>query len=180
MPPHCDTMDGPVVSAARDALASGQVERVLPFVHVDGEAEIRAAFDEAMAVRGQGPQAAKLADRWFFENVVRVHRAGEGAPYAGLKPAGLSEGPVIGVAERALETGAPDELITVLSDFVAAEVKERLDHVMELKAKADRGLTEARAYVEAMLGLQVWSHKVYLATAASAHGTAADHEHHEH
>jgi len=58
MPPHCDTLDGPVVNAARDALASGEVDRVLPYVHADGEAEIRAAFDQAVAVRSQSPGAS--------------------------------------------------------------------------------------------------------------------------
>ena len=84
---------------------------------------------------------------------------------------------MIPIAERALETGSPDELITALNEVVATEVKHRLDHVLELKASADRGLTEAREYVEAMLGLQVWSHKVYLATVASAHGDADHHGH---
>jgi tetratricopeptide (TPR) repeat protein len=37
--------------------------------------------------------------------VVRIHRAGEGAPYTGLKPAGLSEGPIIPIAEKAIEIG---------------------------------------------------------------------------
>lgn len=68
----------------------------------------------------------------------------------------------------------------MLSDFVATEVEHRLDHVMDLKARSDRGLADARAYVEAMLGLQVWSHELYLATTATAHGDAAGHEHHEH
>src|SRR3546814_19253432 len=95
-----------------------------------------------MAVRDQSPEAAQLADRWFFENVVRVHRAGEGAPYTGLKPAGLSEGPVIPVAERALETGPGDELIGVLNDVVAEQVKHRLEVAMERKTHADDGVAE--------------------------------------
>ena len=32
MPPHCDSMDGPVVKAAMKALESGDVRAVLPFV----------------------------------------------------------------------------------------------------------------------------------------------------
>jgi hypothetical protein len=162
-------LDGPVVVAARQALTSGEVELVLPYVPVEGEAEVTAAFEQTMATRGQSPGVAELADRWFFENVVRVHRAGEGAPYTGLKPAGLDVGPVIPVAERALESGSPDELIAVLSDVVAEQVKHRLDHAMQLKSHADAGVAEAREYVEAMLGLQVWSHKLYLAALASAH-----------
>lgn len=176
MPPHCDSLDGPVVVAARGALEEGRVELVLPFVRADREAEVKAIFDQTMAIRGTSPAVTEVADRWFFENMVRIHRAGEGAPYAGLKPAGLSVGPVIPVAERALETGSPDELIAVLYDIVAEQVKHRLDHAMQLKTHADTGVAEAREYVEAMLGLQVWSHKLYLAALASAHG---DEHHHE-
>jgi hypothetical protein len=169
MPPHCDSLDGPVVVAAREALTSGQVEPVLPYVPVEGEAEVTAAFEQTMAIRGHSPAVAELADRWFFENVVRVHRAGEGAPYTGLKPAGLDVGPVIPVAEQALGSGSPDELIALLSDVVAEQVKHRLDHAMQLESHADAGVAEGREYVEAMLGLQVWSHKLYLAALASAH-----------
>ena len=176
MPPHCDSLDGPVVVAARKALEEGRVELVLPYVPADGEAEVTDVFEQTMAIRGASPAVSAVADRWFFENVVRVHRAGEGAPFTGLKPAGLSEGPVIPVAERALETGSGDELIGVLNDIVAEQVKVRLDHAMERKTDVDDGVAEAREYVEAMLGLQVWSHKLYLAALASAHGGEHHHE----
>lgn len=89
MPPHCDSLDGPVVTAARKALDTGDVKLVLPFVYADGEEEVRAMFDRVLAARGLGPAARETADQLFFETVVRVHRAGEGAPYTGLKPAGL-------------------------------------------------------------------------------------------
>jgi hypothetical protein len=165
-----------VVTAAERALTTGRVEIVLPYVPAAGEAEVRQAFENAVAVRHLSPEVAQLADRWFFENVVRIHRAGEGAPYTGVKPAGVSEGPVIPVAERALETGSADELIAVLHDIVAEQAKHRLDRALELRPLADAGVAEARDYVEAMLGLQVWSHKLYLAALASAHGGEHHHE----
>ena len=176
MPPHCDSLDGPVVGAARQAIETGRVDLVLPFVPADGETEVTQAFDEAMAMRGQNPAVAAFADRWFFENVVRIHRAGEGAPYTGLKPAGLDVGPVIPVAERALETGSADELVGVLQDVIAEQVKHRLEHALQLKTGVDAGVPQAREFIEAMLGLQVWSHKLYLAALASAH---ADEHHHD-
>ena len=83
---------------------------------------------------------------------------------------------MIPVAERALETGSGDELIGVLNDIVAEQVKHRLDVAMERKTHADAGVAEAHEYVEAMLGLQVWSHKLYLAALASAHGGEHHHE----
>ena len=176
MPPHCDSLDGPVVTAAARALATGHVETVLPYVPAEAEAEVRLAFQEAVEVRPLSPAVAQLADRWFFENVVRLHRAGEGAAYTGLKPAGLDVGPVIPVAERALDTGSPDELIAVLHDVIAEQAKHRLDHAMALKSQPDSGVPAAREHVEAALGLQVWAHKVYLAALAPAHGGSHHHD----
>jgi Family of unknown function (DUF6448) len=95
MPPHCDSLDGPVVTAARRALDAGNVDVVLPFVPEQGEAEVKDVFQSTLQGRQLDDETREVADRLFFETVVRVHRAGEGAPYTGLKPAGLSFGPVI-------------------------------------------------------------------------------------
>ncbi len=168
MPPHCDSMDGPVVKAATRALDEERVELVLPYVKENGEEEVRRAFEKVVPLRAVSPEAKEVADLYFFETVVRVHRAGEGEPFTGLKPAGLSEGPVIPVAEKAIETGSPDELIRVLSDLVHEEVKERFERVMELQKYADGPVPEAREYVEMMLDLQVWAHTLYLAIRADA------------
>jgi hypothetical protein len=56
-------------------------------------------------VRGLGADVRELADHAFMETVIRLHRAGEGATYTGLKPAGIDYGPVIPAAEQAVETG---------------------------------------------------------------------------
>ena len=169
MPPHCDTLDGPVVTAARRALEAGDPALVLPYVPKAGEGEVREAFAKAAALRGESPAARELAERWFFENVVRIHRAGEGAPYEGLKPAGLDEGPVIPVAEHAVETGEPNELIAALAGIVEHEVRHRLAHVKKLEASADGDVDAGREYVEAMLGLEIWAHSLYVAAHAEAH-----------
>lgn len=179
MPPHCDAMDGPVVLAAMHALDARDVEIVLPFVDAQGDAEIRRAFDEAVGVRSQGEQAKRLADRSFFETVVRVHRAGEGAPFTGLKPAGLDHGPAIPIAERAIENGSPEELSRLLGDALEHQVKSRLDHVMVLKGHTGEGLPQARAYTAAMLSLQVWANRVYEVLNADPHEEHGAYERHE-
>lgn len=168
-------MDGPVVKAAQRALEAGDVEIALPYVPGDGETEVRRAFEAAMGIRDQGPAVREVADLHFFETLVRVRRAGEGAPYTGLKPAGLDHGPVIPVAEQAIETGSPDELIDLLAGRVEAQATERFGHLMELKAQANGDLNANRAYVEAMLDLQVWSHSLYESAGAPAH--AGEHSH---
>lgn len=43
------------------------------------------AFQRAVAVRSKGAEAKELADTYFFETPIRVHRAGEGVPYCILK-----------------------------------------------------------------------------------------------
>lgn len=169
MPPHCDSMDGPVVTAARRALDEDDLAIALPYVPAQAEAEVRAAFEQVLPIHGIGGSTGELADRWFFETVVRLHRAGEGASYTGLKPAGQDEGPVIPVAERAIRTGSADELVRILTEVVADETKTRLDQAMALKQHEHGSVAAAREYVEAMLGLQVWAHKLYQAATSGPH-----------
>ena len=112
---HCDGLDGPVVTAARQAIKTGEVERVLIWVRPQDAAEIKAAFQQTLAVRRLNPQAQDLADRYFFETLVRVHRTGENAPYTGLKPAGRDLGPAIPAADKALESGSDAALVELLT-----------------------------------------------------------------
>ena len=90
---HCDGPDEPVVAAAGKALKSGDVKLVLAWVQKTGEAEIKSAFRKTLFVRKLDPQAKELADTYFFETLVRVHRAGESEPYTGLRPAGCEPSP---------------------------------------------------------------------------------------
>lgn len=87
-------MDGPIVKMAIQALNENNVNVVLPYVYKDGETEVKAAFQKVTAIRNTNDAVKEIADLYFFETVVRVHRAGEGASFTGLKPAGLSEGPI--------------------------------------------------------------------------------------
>lgn len=107
MPPHCDTMDGPVVKAAQRALETGSVNLILPWVPKKAEVELKKAFEKTLRTRKLGKEAKELADYWLFETAVRLHREGEGAAYTGLKPAGLDWGPVVPRAEKAIEKENP-------------------------------------------------------------------------
>ena len=174
MPPHCDSIDGPIVTAAMKALETDDARLVLPFVPKEGEEEVLEAFEQVSAVRALGAPARVVADRYFCETVVRIHRAGEGAPYTGLKPAGLDVGPVIPVAEQALATHEPDELVELLTDDLEREIRSRFAEVLRLQAQADGDVAANREYVEAMLGLQVWANGLHDAV----HGHPHEHAHH--
>ncbi len=177
MPPHCDSMDGPVVRTAARALEVDDLELILPYVAAADEEPLRVAFDRARKARAYGSEAAEVADLYFFETAVRLHRAGEGAPYTGLKPAGLDVGPVIPLAERAIESDDPSALADFLAAAVREETLQRFTAMQVARADADRdGVEASRAYVQAMLGLQVWAHKLHTAVHAPAHeGAAHDH-----
>ena len=145
---HCDTLDGPVVAAARLALQRGDIQPVLKWVKPEAEGELRAAFQKTLAVRTGGGEARDLADLYFFETLVRLHRAGEGAPYTGLKPAGSVEKPVA-MADQSLAQGSIDQFGKLLTDHLAAGVRERFARVQETKAHADESPEAGRRYVAA-------------------------------
>lgn len=174
---HCDTLDGPVVEDARAALEKGDVTPALKWVRPADEEEIRRAFAEAAAVRKLGPQAKELADRSFFETLVRVHRAGEGAPYTGLKPAGQVE-PPIAKADRALEKGSADELAKTVARHAEEGIRERFVRTAEAKKHAGENVAAGRKYVESYVdyihyveGLVDAVHK------GPAHGAPEGHAH---
>lgn len=145
---HCDTLDGPVVEAARLALEKADVTPVLKWVPMEHEQEIRDAFSQTLAVRVKGKQARELADRFFFETLVRVHRVGEGTPYTGLKSAGTVE-PVIAAADKALQTASVDTLADKISTAVREGIKKRFDAALQKKKHADDSVEAGRDFVEA-------------------------------
>ncbi len=147
---HCDTLSGPVVRDARLALAKGNVTPVLKWVKPEAEAEIRTAFRKTIAARVTGGEAQDVADTWFFETLVRVHRAGEGAPFTGLKPGGSDLPHLVVAADRALDGEvAPDELASHLASLVAAGVKARLSAAAAKLRNAGTSVADGRAFVEA-------------------------------
>jgi len=145
---HCDSMDGPVISDAQRALIEKDVTRVLKWVPADDEAEIRRAFDMTLAVRGESNTARAVADKYFFETLVRVHRASEGAPYTGLKPAGTM-GPAIAASDQALATGDLDGLADELATAIRNQIKERFAHAYEKRQVAAQSVEQGREYVTA-------------------------------
>jgi len=146
---HCDGMDGPVVTLARKALESGNVNLVLPWVLENDESEIRRAFDHTMVVRKLGSEAKQLADRYFFETLVRIHRASEGAAYTGLKPAGIDLGPAILAADKALDSGSIEEVEKLLTYAIQTGLRQHYNAVSEHKQFEADNVAAGRLYVKA-------------------------------
>lgn len=145
---HCDTLDGPVVRDARAALEKGDVTPVLKWVRSEYEAEVKEVFEKAASVRTKGADAMELADKYFFETVVRLHRAGEGAPYTGLKPAGAEIGPAVAGADSALETGNVGGLVKFVSEGASEGIRKKFAAAYEAKEHKDESVEAGRKYVE--------------------------------
>ena len=170
---HCDSLEGPVVQDARLALEKGDPTPVLKWVSKEYESEIRAAFTQTMAVRGKGNDAKALADRFFFETLVRLHRAGEGEAFTGLKPASDVD-PGIAAADKALQSGSANELARHLSEAVAEGIEKRFAVAVEKKKRVADSIEAGREYVEAYVD---YIHFVESVNRLASHG--ASHLHHE-
>ncbi len=145
---HCDTMAGPVIQDAKMALEKGDITPVLKWVKKDQEKGVREAFKRALAAKTKAPAVKEKTERHFFETLVRIHRAGEGAPFTGLKPGEAIE-PIVAAADKSLETGTVDELVKQVNDEVAAGIRKRFEEVIDKKKHVDEGVDAGREYVAA-------------------------------
>ena len=169
---HCDTLDGPVVSSAKIALEKGDITPVLKWIRSSDEKEITEVFQKTLAARKSGPEAKEIADRYFFETLVRIHRAGEGAPYTGLQ-GGPAE-PIIAAADRALDTGSIDKVIKHISSAVSEGIKKRFNETLERKKHADDNVTAGRKFVEAYVDFTHYVERLHGDALGQGHTTAGD------
>ncbi len=167
---HCDGVDGPVVKAAQRALETRNPALVLIWVQEKDEREIQTAFEHTLAVRELSPRAKELADRFFFETLVRVHRAGEGAPFTGLKPAGRDLGPAIPAADEAVRSGSVEPVRQLLTDAFQQRLREEFGRVMAAKTFTSDDLAAGRAYINAYVEFIHFVERLYDSTMQAPHG----------
>jgi len=167
---HCDGMDGPVVMAAQKALETGNVNLILIWVQKKDEAEIKKAFQKTLAVRKLNPEAKELADMYFFETLVRIHRAGEGEPYTGIKPAGRDLGPAIPAGDKAILDGKLEPLYKLLTDKIYDGLHEKFEKVLKKKNFKKDNVDAGREYVEAYVIFIHYVENLYDTAKKGIHG----------
>ncbi len=176
---HCDTMAGPVIQDAKMALEKGDITPVLKWVKKDQEKRVREAFNRARAAKG--PAIKEKAEMVFFETLVRIHRAGEGAPFTGLKPGEAIE-PIVAAADQSLETGNSDDLVKQVTDEVTAGILKRFKEVVEKKKHVDDSVPAGRKYVAAYVEFTHYVEGLYQKAVSEAdhhHGEMKGHKHGE-
>ncbi len=170
---HCDTLDGPVVTTARVALERGDITPILKWVRQGDERQIKEQFEKTLAVRKQSKEAKEMADMYFFETLVRIHRAGEGAPYSGLKPTGSVE-PSVAAADKAMDTGSVDKLVKLVTEAAEKGIRKRFAYVLETKEHADHTVAAGREYVAAYVEFTHYVERLHMdAERSMEHGHAA-------
>ncbi|HOU20818.1 MAG: hypothetical protein KBC66_06385 [Kiritimatiellae bacterium] len=177
---HCDTANGPVIPEAKAALAAGDATPILKWVMPADEEAVKTAFAKAVAVRTQSPEAQELADQYFLETLVRLHRAGEGAPYTGIKDEPVE--PIVALADGALAAGSADEMIGKITGHVGQAVREKFDRALQARKHKDDSVEAGREYVAAYVAYVHFVegvHAAVMSAGSHAHAPAtAIHEAH--
>jgi hypothetical protein len=143
---HCDTPSGPVIPTAKVALDSGDLTPVLKWIQPQDEKELHSAFDSARKVRTESKSAKELADRYFIETLLRLHRAGEGVSFTGIKEDSNIDSLIV-AGDRALENGVIDTVIQQAQQRVAQEIRERFDAAKKAKQSANQSVVAGREFV---------------------------------
>jgi hypothetical protein len=160
---HCDGEDGPVVTSAKKALEDENVNLVLVWVQKNDEQAVIEAYDKTIAVRKLAPSARELADKYFFETVVRLHRMGEGAPYTGIKPAGYNNDPSVKAADRTVEGSQLKDLYTLLTEEIHNGLHSVYEEVEALKSYDKNDVEAGRKYVAAYVKFLHYAEGIYKA-----------------
>lgn len=169
---HCDTLDGPVILDARKAIEARDITPILKWVKPKDEKAVRAAFKKLLAEKSGKHEDAEYR---FFSTLVKIHRAGEGAPFTGLKPAGAVE-PAVAEADRALAGGSADALVKLITDDVAAGIKTRYEHAAATYRHKDESVAQGREFVEAYVEFTHYVERLHQdATGKGAHAEHAGH-----
>jgi len=146
---HCDTMDGPTVADGIKAMESNNINYVLKWVQPKYEQELTDKFNLSMQVKDLNPEAKELSEQYFFSELVRMHRAGEGAPFDGLKPHGTPIDEKVLAADQSLVVGNLSPMAGLMEDDKMPELTKRFDHAMALKNYDINDVAAGREYIEA-------------------------------
>lgn len=173
---HCDGLDGPVVKAAVKALETDNVNLVLIWVKKEFEVEIKNAFQKTLIVRKLGSEAKEMADMYFFETLVRLHRLGEGAPYSGLKPAGRDLGPAIPLADKSIEKKSAEELLKLLTDEVHNGLHHYFQDAISKKEYNPNDIEAGRKFIESYVVFVHYVERIFETSQISVEGHSTESE----
>lgn len=174
---HCDTMEGPVVKDAKEALEKANADIVLKWVREQDEERLRKTFDETLKKRAQNPENKDLIDMSFYEEAVKLHRLGEGVEYTGIKGEQIKVDPVIEIADEAIAKGDARELIEMFPENERKDMQGGFNEVMEKKKYMNESIAAGREYVASYVEFMHYIEKLYAGTSAKDHKNSEEKHH---
>jgi hypothetical protein len=171
---HCDAYDGPVIRDAYKAFETNNVNLVLKWINEDQEEEIILLFNKTKRLRSGDNDIYQIIEKHFLETLVRLHRETEGAPYTGLKPAGMTQ-MIVQLSDQALDSDDVDGLLEKLNNHIGNVVREKHHKVVVLEKTKDESAGKGREYVKAYVD---YTHTLEALHDILEHGGGhAEHEH---
>jgi hypothetical protein len=142
------------------ALATGNANFVLMWVPEELENTLKNILEKTCCKRSTRKNMQDRAIDWYFETVSRLHSANKLTLYPCLKPGGRDESPIVPKVERAIETGNFEEIIGMIPNTYAADVRERFNHVMGKRNYDVNNSADGRAYVSAVIDFVAYVQKL--------------------
>jgi hypothetical protein len=152
-----DLADEIVAQAARDALRTGDFTPIVIWVQKPQEQALHAAFRQTQAVRVLNREARELADEYFVDVAVRLHREAE---------RDLFDGPARRAATRALAEHDGEIVVDVIVDRMRANLRARLRDVAQRRDFARGDVAGGRAYVASYTAFLRYAAALYAAATA--------------
>jgi hypothetical protein len=157
---HPNSRNGLLMKAAQMALATGNVNYVLIWVPEESENTLKNLLEKTCCERSARKNMQNRVNNWYFDTVSRFYSANKGALYTCFKPGGLDESLIAVKVERAIETGNLEEIIGIIPNIHAADVRERFHQVMDKKNYDVNNSAAGRAYVSAFIDFLTYVHTI--------------------
>ncbi|KAB2840623.1 MAG: hypothetical protein F9K45_08825 [Melioribacteraceae bacterium] len=144
---HCDSVEGPVVKAAEEALNSGNINHVLIWIPAENENELKELFQKVSGIRNINESVREIADLYFYETVVRIHRMGEGVGYTGLKGKDFKPEEGIEAADLAIRNNSVEEILSHVDESKHEKIKNYFSGLQSKKNFEVNNVAAGREYV---------------------------------
>jgi hypothetical protein len=147
----CNQHDGPVTRAAKRALETGNAQYILIWIQKESENTVKNLLERACCERTTRKDSHQRTTDWFFETVNRLHSAYYGPCNLDISTKSREEKEIILLVERACESGNVEELLTIIPDASAVEMRQCFEDVMKKRDYGGKNSAAGRVYISAVV-----------------------------
>jgi hypothetical protein len=141
--------DGPVISAAKRALETGNAHYILIWIPEESENTVKNLLEKAYCERYTQKNAYNHIVDWYFETINHLHSVHYGPYNLTISTKAPEEKTIIFLVERTCESGNFEEITTVIQDTPSGEMRQRFNDVMKKRNYGVENIAAGRVYVSA-------------------------------